>query len=68
VNTEVYLAEGGLRAQFGYASRRGIPLAIIIGPDEAAEGMAAVKDLRSGGQETVALAELSAKVKGLLGV
>ncbi len=68
VNTEVYLAEGGLRAQFGYASRRGIPLAIIIGPDEAAEGMAAVKDLRSGGQETVALAEVAGKVKGMLGV
>lgn len=66
LNTEVYLAGGGLRAQFGYASRRGIPLAVIIGPDEAAAGRAAVKDLRTGAQETVAVGELATRARALL--
>jgi len=66
VNTELYLGEGGLRSQFGYADRRGIPLAVIIGPDEQAAGQVAVRDLRSREQETVLVEGLVGKVKGSL--
>jgi histidyl-tRNA synthetase len=40
--------------QLKYADRRGIPLAILIGEDEAAAGTATIKDLAAGNQETVA--------------
>lgn len=66
VNTELYLGEGGLRSQFGYADRRGIPLAVIIGPDEQAAGQVTVRDLRSRDQETMGVGEMVGRAKGLL--
>ena len=44
------------KAQFKAADRSGARLALVVGPDEAAAGTVAIKDLRSdgdGGQETV---------------
>jgi histidyl-tRNA synthetase len=46
--------------QLKYADRRGIPLAVLIGPDEAAAGTATIKVLESGEQETVPASMLSA--------
>jgi histidyl-tRNA synthetase len=66
VNTELYLGEGGLRSQFGYADRRGIPLAVIIGPDEEAAGQVAVRDLRLRKQDTVARDRLVGEVRSAL--
>jgi len=42
-----------LSKQFRLADRKGIPLVVVLGPDEIAAGEAAVKDLRRGTQETV---------------
>jgi histidyl-tRNA synthetase len=56
------LRQAGLRAetfldptrnlgrQLQYADRRGIPFALVLGPDEIANGVVAVKDLASGEQ------------------
>lgn len=46
--------------QLKYADRRGIPLAVLIGENEAAAGMATIKVLASGEQETVPAAMLGA--------
>ena len=42
-----------LGRQFRYADRRGIPFALVLGPDDLARGEVVLKDLRSGEQRTV---------------
>jgi histidyl-tRNA synthetase len=44
--------------QLKYADRRGIPFAVLIGEDEASEGVATVKALATGDQRTVSESEL----------
>ncbi|MBM3473262.1 MAG: histidine--tRNA ligase, partial [Armatimonadetes bacterium] len=66
INVEVYQGSDGLRSQFGYADRRGIPVAVIIGPDEEAAGSAAVRDLRTRTQQTVPTSSLVNQVQALL--
>ena len=66
INAEVYLGSDGLRSQFGYADRRGIPVAVIIGPDEQAAGSVAVRDLRTRTQETVPQPSLLPAIQALL--
>jgi histidyl-tRNA synthetase len=48
-----------LGKQFQYADRRGIPFALVIGPDELAGGVVVVKDLRSGEQRSVRREEVA---------
>jgi histidyl-tRNA synthetase len=43
-----------LGKQFKYADRKGIPFALVLGPDELARDEVVVKDLRSGEQRAVA--------------
>ncbi len=52
--------------QFKYADRMGMKIAIIIGPDEQAKNLAAVKDLRTGDQETIAFEETAKTVQQML--
>jgi len=47
VSTEIYVGEGKLSQQIGYASKKGIPYCAVIGPDEHAKSQVAIKDLRS---------------------
>jgi histidyl-tRNA synthetase len=54
------------RSQMRACERRGVPIAVIVGPDEEARGAAAIKDLRTGTQIEVPRAELVQQVKGLL--
>ena len=53
VKTELYPDAVKLDKQMKYANAQAIPIAIIIGPDEAAQGQATVRDLRSGQQQVV---------------
>lgn len=46
------LTNRGIGAQLKYADRRGIPFAVILGPDELARNEISVKDLKSGDQRT----------------
>ena len=51
INTEIYYgAKRGLKHQMAYADRNNCPLAVIIGGDEAAKGVASVKNLKLGKQ------------------
>jgi histidyl-tRNA synthetase len=55
VRTETTLEEGrDLGRQFRNAGRRGIPFALVVGPNEIARGVVAIKDLRSEVQVEIA--------------
>ncbi|MGH2514748.1 MAG: ATP phosphoribosyltransferase regulatory subunit, partial [Ktedonobacterales bacterium] len=66
VNVEVYTEPKELRAQLTFANKKGIPLAVILGPDEAARDEVVLRDLRSGAQETVARSEAAARARAML--
>jgi len=57
VDAEIYPEPAKMAKQFRYADQLGIPFAIVIGPDEAAQGRVALKELASGSQEVLPLAE-----------
>ncbi len=49
IPAEIYVGEGkGLKKQFAYADRVGIPVVVIAGPDELGAGNVSIKDLREG--------------------
>jgi histidyl-tRNA synthetase len=54
---------GNLRRRMERANRIGARAAIILGDDDVARGVAQVKDLATGGQEAVPLAEIAAHLK-----
>ncbi|MRS02143.1 histidine--tRNA ligase [bacterium] len=66
VKTICYPETSKLQKQFKYADRLGIELAVVIGPDEDAEGKVTLKDLKSGSQETLKREEAITKIKQML--
>jgi histidyl-tRNA synthetase len=56
----------GIGDQLKYADRRGIPYAIIAGPDELSRDEVSVKNLRSGAQHAIARSMLVQELKILL--
>ncbi|MBI1238122.1 MAG: histidine--tRNA ligase [Alphaproteobacteria bacterium] len=48
LRAEVFLGQGGLKAQLRYADRRNAPVAVIAGGDEFAAGTVSLKDLVEG--------------------
>lgn len=67
LRAEVALEHRDLGRQLRYADRKGIPLAVLLGPDELAAGVALVKDLRVGAQTRVPRAQLVAHLRAVLG-
>ncbi len=55
-----------LPRQFKFADRRGIRVAVVLGPDELESGQVAVKDLRTGEQKSAPRAEAARVIKTLL--
>ena len=65
---ETDLGGGSFKAQFKRADKSGAAVAIVLGDDEIARGLAAVKPLRGGGeQQDCAFEALSGCLEGLLG-
>src|SRR4030067_372143 len=65
--TEIYFGEkDGLRDQIGYANSKGIPLVIIIGPEEIKQNKIVIKNLKSATQESISADELVDKVREIL--
>jgi len=54
-----------LGKQFKYADRKGIPFALVLGPDELARGEVVVRDLRSGEQRSVPRETVAAVLQGI---
>ncbi len=57
VRAEVYLGEGGMKAQLKYADKRGAAVAVIQGGDELAKGVVTLKDLKLGARIAAGLGE-----------
>ncbi|MCH7587308.1 MAG: histidine--tRNA ligase [Chloroflexi bacterium] len=53
IKAEWYPEPHRLNRQFKYADRQGIPFALILGPDEAKNGIVALKNLKSGEQDQI---------------
>lgn len=67
LRAETYLDDRkGLGKQFGFAESKGIPLAVILGTDEIAAGVAKVKDLVAREEYEVPRDQLAAKIQQLL--
>lgn len=60
------LTNKGIGDQLKYADRRGIPFAIILGPDELERDEVSVKNLASGEQHTISRATLAQELGILL--
>ncbi len=63
INTEVWYDLDALGKQLKYASARGIPLVIIVGPDEAAANIVTLRDLSTGEQQQIARGELVERIR-----
>ena len=64
VNAELYLdANAKLAKQLKYASRKGIPLVVIAGPEEEKAGIASLRSMDSGEQMSVSIETLAQAVQ-----
>lgn len=64
IQTEIYLDPlVSLDKQLKYADQKGIPYAIIVGPDETEKNVCTLKNLNSRTQETLSLDELLQKLR-----
>ncbi len=66
IPTAVYPEPAKLPKQFKYADKMAARLALVIGPDEAAQDQVTLKDLASGSQQTVAQADAVEAVRRIL--
>lgn len=62
IASELYHEQAKLGKQFGYADKKQIPWCIVLGDDERAAGMATLKNMSSGAQETVPVDALAARL------
>jgi histidyl-tRNA synthetase len=58
IKTEVYFKHDNLKKQLTYASNKGIPFVIIIGPDEKKNNSVILRNMFEGSQKAVACDEL----------
>lgn len=65
VPTELYPATDKLKKQFRYADRKGIPIVVLVGPDEIASGTAKVKNLEKREEDVVQRVDLAGHIKGM---
>ena len=60
IPAELYPDAGKLQKQFKYADAKGIPLVLILGPEELAAGVAKIKILKTGEEKALPLSEVVA--------
>jgi histidyl-tRNA synthetase len=63
LRVDVYPEADKMGKQFKYASSRGIPIVAIVGEDERARGEVAIKDMRSGEQQSIKRADVAAELQ-----
>ncbi len=66
LNTELYHAPDKLKKQMSYAAGRAIPVVVVLGPDEAGQGRATLKNMLTGAQETLAQQDLPVAIHKIL--
>ena len=63
IRTQLYTEKKKFKARMSYASKLGFPYAVLIGEDEMAEGVVALKDMTSGEQVKVSPEKAAETVK-----
>lgn len=63
IPTDVYYQQKGMKQKMKYAARLGIPYAAIIGESERLAGTVMLKNMETGEQEAVAIADIAAKIR-----
>ncbi|NDK98831.1 histidine--tRNA ligase [Photorhabdus bodei] len=58
---------GNFKKQLGRADKQGAKIALILGEDEVRSGQVAIKDLRTGEQQTLPQSEIAVRLVELLG-
>ena len=66
LRTELYHAPDKLKKQLSYAAGRAIPAVVVLGPDEAREGRAALKNMLNGSQEVLDQQDLPEAVRRIV--
>jgi len=66
VTTQVYFENKKFKQKMSFADKAGIPFALLIGGDEAAEGVASVKNMVTGEQSKLTPAEAAAFIREAL--
>ncbi|HNC89350.1 MAG TPA: histidine--tRNA ligase [Anaerolineales bacterium] len=67
INAMVFPEPAKLQKQFKFADKMKIKLAVTVGPDEAANGQAAVKNLMTGEQVTVQREAVVSEIRKMIG-
>jgi histidyl-tRNA synthetase len=69
LGVQINLGKGNFKAQFKRADKSGAELALVLGEDELARGVVAIKALRrESAQEECALQQISERIGILLGL
>jgi histidyl-tRNA synthetase len=63
ISAEIYPDRVKLKKQFAYADKKGIPFTLVIGSNEVEQQAYGLKNLKSGEQETLSLAEIIQRLK-----
>jgi len=63
IDTEVYPEPAKMAKQVRYADQIGIPYAIVLGPDEKAGGVVALKELATGEQVVATIDEAAERMR-----
>ena len=63
VRTQLYCEKKKFKAKMSYADKLSIPYVVLIGEDERAEGVVAVKDMLSGRQQKLSPAAAAEFIK-----
>lgn len=58
INAEIYPEAAKMKKQMGYADKKGIPFVALVGENEMQEGVVSLKNMTTGEQTNVAVAEL----------
>lgn len=62
INTEIFFDSSGLKKQFKYADKKGIPFVVILGPDEISKNEISLKNMSSGEQINMQIDKLIEKL------
>jgi len=65
INSELYPEDSKIDKQLKYGNKKGIPYVVIIGADEVQAKKVSLKNMKSGEQETVFVADAIKKLKDL---
>ncbi|MFQ6041259.1 MAG: histidine--tRNA ligase [Candidatus Poribacteria bacterium] len=66
IKAEIYFEPDSMRNTMGYANRKGIPIVVIVAPDELQEGKVAIRNMRMKRQEKVEIANFVARVREII--